>query len=153
MMAKPAGLLAVLVVSGLGIALSAASVSLVTFPPGGTTTSISGPVGALAAAVSVGPTQPVCRIQPAEGTPPANYNSTKAAIIDSSGSAAVYPLAWRWGGCYEDGTLTTSLAPGSYTFNLTNCAWEGCKSALPKTFDIYAGQTTGLNVSIFTGIV
>jgi hypothetical protein len=74
-------------------------------------------------------------------------------ITDSSGQEAVYPVSWIWNGCYVTSSLTVSLHEGSYALNLTNCQWMGCKSALPKTFDIYPGRTTDVAVSVFTGIV
>jgi hypothetical protein len=84
------------------------------------------------------------------------YSSIGAVVTPQpSGQALTLPILWLSNGCSVTGTLNTSLAPGTYTLNLTSCQWMGCSSpgsALPKTFVVIAGQTTTINVSIDTGI-
>jgi hypothetical protein len=87
---------------------------------------------------------------------PSLYSSIGAVVTPQpSGQALTLPILWLSNGCSVTGTLNASLAPGTYTLNLTSCQWMGCSSpgsALPKTFVVIAGQTTTINVSIDTGI-
>ncbi|HYR04950.1 MAG TPA: hypothetical protein VEO75_06130 [Nitrososphaerales archaeon] len=125
----------------------------------GTTTSSNtgaGSTGTLQANFDIGPTAPVCRANMTIQSAPSLYSSIGAVVTPQpSGQALTLPILWLSNGCSVTGTLNTSLAPGTYTLNLTSCQWMGCSSpgsALPKTFVVIAGQTTTINVSIDTGI-
>jgi len=109
--------------------------------------------GTLAVNFSVGPTQPVCSASATTGPASSPYSSVSAVITTQpSGTNSSFPISWLSTGCSVSGSLQALLAPGSYTLNLSSCPWLGCSSALPKTFEVVAGQTTSFNVTIDTGI-
>ena len=166
----------VLIVSGMGIAfVTAAGVNFVVGPPhvsstfSQTTSSLASTSatstfstatlssasadGSLSAGISIGPTQPVCYASATEGPAPPAYATVEAVVADAFGHTTAYQVNWTSNGCYVTGSLTAPLAPGNYSLNLTGCSWMGCKAALPKDFAIQQGQTTDVEVSIFTGIV
>jgi hypothetical protein len=132
----------------------------VTVGTGTTTTSSTitetGPTGTLEATFDVGPTAPVCRANMTISSAPPLYASIGAVVTPQpSGQATTLPISWLSNGCSVTGTLNASLAPGTYSLDLTSCKWMGCSSAssaLPKTFAITVGQTTTIDVSIDTGI-
>jgi hypothetical protein len=109
--------------------------------------------GTLDATFSVGPTQPVCSANSTAGPAPSSYSSIEAVVSPSpSGQALTLPIAWTSSGCAVSGTVQASLAPGSYSLGLSSCTFMGCASSLPKSFVIFAGQPTSIDVSIDTGI-
>jgi len=116
----------------------------------------TGPSGTLQASFDIGPTAPVCRANMTITSAPSLYSSIGAVITPQpSGQTLILPISWLSNGCSVTGNLSTSLAPGTYTLNLTSCQWMGCSSsgsALPKTFVVIARQTTTIDVSIDTGI-
>ena len=129
-------------------------VTQVTIKSTSTSTSSTGSsLGTLDASFSIGPTQPVCSASATTGPASSPYTSVDAVVTtQSSGQTSTLPISWQSDGCSVSGSLQTNLAPGSYTLNLSSCQWLGCSSALPKTFQVVAGQTTSVNVSIDTGI-
>jgi hypothetical protein len=160
-MVKLEALLVAVVVSGIALSFAATlsiAPAMKQTTTGTTTSSTSSTTGlmqgygALVAKIEVGPTVPICHVNATQGTAPAYYSSIEATVTDSSGKVATYPVDWVSNGCYMTGTFGASLLPGNYSLNLTSCSWMGCKSALPKSFVIYQGLTTDVNVSIFTGI-
>jgi len=125
---------------GVGTGTSSASV---VWPPWGT----------LEANFSIGPTQPVCSANSTIGPAPSSYSSIEAVLSPSpSGQASTLPITWTSNGCEVSGSLEASLAPGSYSLNLSSCTFLGCASALPRSFVMVAGQSTGIDVSIDTGL-
>lgn len=128
--------------------------------PSSTTTSVSASStsmgagsGTLDATFSVGPTQPVCSVNATAGPAPSSYSSIQAVVTPSGpGQASSFPVDWTSTGCAVVGTLQTSLAPGSYSLNLSNCTFMGCSSSLPRSFVVTAGLLTSIDVSIDTGI-
>ncbi len=122
----------------------------------GTTTSIStgaGSTGALQASFNIGPTAPVCMANSTVGPAPAQYSSIGAVVTSQpSGLAVTLPISWLSNGCSVTGSLEASLAPGTYSLDLSTCQWMGCSSALPRSFAVVAGQATSVSISIDTGI-
>jgi len=111
------------------------------------------PTGTLEASFSIGPTQPVCMANSTVGPAPSQYSSIEAVVTSQpSGQNTTLPISWQSNGCSVSGTLAASLAPGTYSLSLSSCQWMGCRSALPKSFVIVAGQSTSIAVSIDTGI-
>jgi hypothetical protein len=122
----------------------------------GTTTSSStanGSTGTLQANFDIGPTAPVCRANMTVTSAPTLYSSIEAVVTPQpSGQALALPISWLSNGCIVTGSLRASLAPGTYSLNLSSCQMMGCSSALPKTVLVGAGQTTTIDISIDTGI-
>ncbi len=108
--------------------------------------------GTLGASFSIGPTMPVCNANATMGPAPQPYASIEAVVNSSSGQVSTLPISWVSSGCAVMGVVQASLAPGSYSLNLSSCTYMGCNSALPKSFVIVAGQSTSVSVSIDTGI-
>jgi hypothetical protein len=119
---------------------------------GATQTSTSSRNVGLSVQLSIGPTAPVCRANATVGPAPSPYSSIEVIITPSSGQNLTLPVSWLSNGCEVSGSLQASLAPGNYQLNLSSCIFMGCKSTLPKSFTIFAGQTTDVSVSIDTGI-
>ncbi len=134
------------------------SVVLIHFTIGTGTTASStgtgtGSRGTLLADFDIGPTQPVCMANATTGPAPAQYASIEAVVSPQpSGQALTLPVSWLSNGCSVSGSLTASLAPGSYSLDLSSCQFMGCSSSLPRSFVIVAGQSTSMSVSIDTGI-
>jgi len=120
----------------------------------GTSSTITGTgqLGTLGANFSIGPTEPVCKANATIGPAPQPYSSIVAVVASSSGLVSTLPIAWVSNGCEVVGVAQASLAPGSYSLNLSSCTFMGCSSALPKSFAIAAGQSTSVDVSVDTGI-
>jgi len=114
----------------------------------------TGTAGTLQAAFDVGPIQPVCSATATTGPAPTSYSSVEASISIQSdfSNARNFPITWLSNGCSASGSLVTTLAPGTYSLNVTPCQWMGCSNSLPKNFTITAGQSTTVKVSIDTGI-
>ena len=109
--------------------------------------------GTLDANFSIGPIQPLCSANSTAGPAPSSYSSLEAVVTPSpSGQASTFPIVWTSNGCEASGSLQASLAPGSYSLNLSSCTFLGCVSALPRSFLVVAGQSTGIDVSIDTGL-
>jgi hypothetical protein len=112
----------------------------------------TGQLGTLGASFSIGPTAPVCMANATIGPAPQPYASLVAVVTSSSGQISTFPISWVSNGCEAMGVAQASLAPGSYSLNLSSCTFMGCTSALPKSFTIAAGQSTSVDVSVDTGI-
>jgi hypothetical protein len=112
----------------------------------------TGTLGTLGASFNIGPTAPVCRANASIGPAPQPYSSIDLVVNSSSGQVMTLPISWVSNGCEVSGVVQASLAPGSYSLNLSSCTFMGCSSALPKSFVMVAGQTISVNVSIDTGI-
>jgi hypothetical protein len=113
----------------------------------------TGALGTLQANFGIGPTQPVCMANATTGPAPAPYSSIAAVVTSQqSGQAMTLPISWLSNGCGVSGSIEASLAPGTYSLNLSSCQFMGCSSALPKSFAIVAGLSTSVNISIDTGI-
>jgi len=111
------------------------------------------PSGAVDVRVAVGPTMPVCSVNVTSGPQPSGFNSSISAIVtDSSGDTMTLPLDWVSTGCSVTGSVSVPLNPGAYSLSLSSCPWVGCNSAIPRGFTILAGQTTGVEISVDTGI-
>jgi hypothetical protein len=127
-----------------------------TIGSGGSTSSTvtgTGATGTLEANFSIGPTAPVCRANSTITVSPPLYSSIEAVVTSQpSGQAVTLPISWLSNGCSVSGSLKASLAPGTYSLNLSSCQLMGCSSALPKSFVVVEGQTTSVNISIDTGI-
>ncbi len=108
--------------------------------------------GVLSAQVTIGPMKPICVAGNAGGVSPYNFSGIDAVITSSSGASVTLGMSWAYDGCNEVGSVQVSLAPGSYTFNLTSCNYMGCSRALPVSFLITAGQTYSLDITVDTGI-
>jgi hypothetical protein len=108
--------------------------------------------GTLGASFSIGPTAPVCKANASIGPAPQPYSSIEMVVSSPSGQVTTVPISWVSNGCEVSGVVQASLAPGSYSVNLSSCTYMGCSSALPKSVVIVAGQSVGINVSIDTGI-
>jgi len=118
-----------------------------------TTASGTGNRGTLMAALGIGPTQPVCSVNATTGPASSQYSSIQAVITSqSSGQTTTLPVPWVSNGCSVSASLQASLAPGSYSLNLSSCQFVGCSRSLPRSFVIATGQTTSIAVSIDTGI-
>ena len=110
-------------------------------------------MGTLDANFSIGPIQPLCSANSTAGPAPSSYSSLEAVVTPSpSGQASTFPIVWTSNGCEASGSLQASLAPGSYSLNLSSCTFLGCVSALPRSFLVVAGQSTSVDVSIDTGL-
>jgi hypothetical protein len=119
-----------------------------------TTGAAGASTGTLGASFSIGPTAPVCKANASIGPAPQPYSSIEM-VVSSSPSGQVtttVPINWVSNGCEVSGVVQASLAPGSYSVNLSSCTYMGCSSAFPKSVVIVAGQSVGINVSIDTGI-
>jgi len=116
------------------------------------TSTVTGQLGTLGASFSIGPTEPVCSANASIGPAPQPYASIAAVVNSSSGQVSTFPISWDSNGCEVLGVVQASLAPGSYSLTLSSCTFLGCRSALPQSFVIVAGQPTSVDVSIDTGI-
>ena len=118
------------------------------------TTTVTNPQeGTLVVHIVIGPTEPVCFVNATASPAPHGFDSIKAVITDSSGRVMTYGVSWISHQCYVEGFLTSDMGQGTYSLSLSTCSYMGCKNSLPRNFTIMAGETTGLDVSIFTGIV
>lgn len=155
-----------LMVSGVGIAFVSAiganpslsgppsvssTISQTTSASTTTTTSSVSVNGTLSAEISVGPTQPVCYAYAPSGPAPSYFASIEILTTDPAGQTTAYPVDWVSNGCYVTGSLSVSLAPGSYSLALSSCNWMGCRAALPRQFVIYEGLSD-VDVPINTGM-
>lgn len=109
--------------------------------------------GTLVVRINIGPTEPVCYVNATASPAPPGFASIKVVITDSSGRVTTYGMNWISYQCYVEGFLTSDMDQGAYSLNLSACSYMGCKNSLPRNFTIMAGDTTSLDVSIFTGIV
>ena len=121
---------------------------------GASSTSTGAPLmGTLDANFSIGSIQPLCSANSTAGPAPSPYSSLEAVVTQSpSGQASTFPIVWTSNGCEASGSLQASLAPGSYSLNLSSCTFLGCVSALPRSFLVVVGQSTSVDVSIDTGL-
>ncbi|MDE1852541.1 MAG: hypothetical protein KGI38_02205 [Thaumarchaeota archaeon] len=103
--------------------------------------------GMVEGVVSVGPSQPVCRVGES-----CNVNMTGYSLIFTWQCYGLCPALSRPVALGADGRYAVSLPVGTYTASLSSCPWLGCSSALPRTVTVDSGLTTTLNITIDTGI-
>jgi len=73
-------------------------------------------------------------------------------ITSSSGKIQVVALSWTLHDrCALIAPLQVTLSPGTYSLNLSNCSYMGCR-VLPITVVVVPGVFTPVNISIVTGI-
>lgn len=98
--------------------------------------------GTLTGTVNIGP---LCPVEPCSNPPPDIYSSRQLILHPQYGQQILIPLR-------ADGSFQAKVRAGTYTVDLTNCTFLGCKNSLPLTVTIEGSQTTILNISIDTGI-
>jgi hypothetical protein len=73
-------------------------------------------------------------------------------ITSSSGKILVVALSWTLHDrCELIAPLQVTLSPGTYSLNLSNCSYMGCR-VLPITVVVVHGVFTPVNINIVTGI-
>jgi hypothetical protein len=73
-------------------------------------------------------------------------------ITSSSGKILVVALSWTLHDrCALIAPLQVTLSPGTYSLNLSNCSYMGCR-VLPITVVVVPGVFTPVNINIVTGI-
>ena len=129
--------------------VGAATIALLASPHNHSKEATTPVTGTLSASFSIGPTQTTCSVSGTEGPAPKSYSSIKA-VVSSSGVALTLPVDWVSNGCDVTGSVAPSLSPGSYSLNLSGCTFAGCKSALPRSLEISAGNTTVVSIVVST---
>jgi hypothetical protein len=100
--------------------------------------------GTVAGKVTIGPFSPV---EPSLGSvvPPGTYSSRSVILTPIFGKPTYIPLN-------EDGSFEAEIYAGAYRATVSNCIFLGCKSSLPVTVTVIAGEIVVLNIDIDTGI-
>lgn len=101
-----------------------------------------GQQGSISGKVSIGP---LCPVEPCPDTTPLPYASRQIMLTAASGIIFLVKLN-------SDGTFQSEIAAGTYTVDLSDCTFLGCKTALPKKVTIEPNKDTYLNIDIDTGI-
>ncbi len=99
-------------------------------------------LGILAGQVNVGP---LCPVEPCPGPAPDVYSSRKLVLTPPAGSVIYVSLN-------SDGRFQAEVPAASYSVDLTDCTFLGCRWELPKQVTVQAGQVTKLDINIDTGI-
>ena len=99
-------------------------------------------LGFLAGQVNVGP---LCPVEPCPRPTPDVYSSRKLVLTPLVGSVIYVSLN-------TDGRFQAEVPATSYSVDLTDCIFLGCKRELPKQVTVKAGQVTKLDINIDTGI-
>ncbi len=98
--------------------------------------------GTISGKVTIGP---LCPVEPCPDPDPEIYTSRQLVLQPSFGNPIYVQLN-------PDGSFQATVNAGTYTVNLTNCTFLGCKHSLPKTVTVAPNETTTINIDIDTGI-
>ncbi len=131
---------AVLIAAAVGLVLGSVLILAPSSPPPGATGTVEG-------VVSVGPSQPVCRVGE-----PCTVNMTGYSLVFTKQCSSLCPALSRAAPLAGDGSYSIALPAGTYSVTLSSCPWLRCSSAVPRTVSVDSGQTTFLNITIDTGI-
>jgi hypothetical protein len=105
------------------------------------------PIGQLAGRVEIGPLQPVERVGVPSPTPsPAACTARGLILLTPDGQTEVMRVSFQ-----PDCTYQVELPAGEYRVQLQPLGIDRSRD-LPQTVTILDGQTTGLDISIDTGI-
>ena len=99
-------------------------------------------MGTLEGHVRIGP---LCPVEPCPSPTPDVYSSRKILLDSNSGGTWSIPLG-------PDGSFKASVPAATYTVDLSDCSFLGCKRALPQMVTIEPGGVTTLEIEIDTGI-
>ena len=98
--------------------------------------------GTISGKVTIGP---LCPVEPCPNPRPDIYTSRQLILQPASGSPIYVQLN-------PDGSFRASVNVGTYTVNLTNCTFLGCKHSLPRTVTVGPSETTTIEINVDTGI-
>jgi hypothetical protein len=103
--------------------------------------------GYLEGRVTIGPLQPVERVDvPTPVPPPEVFTSRSLNVFRAGGTTLVANVRFN-----PDGTYRVELIPGTYVVDIAHTGIDVAKG-LPKTITIESGQTLRLDIDIDTGI-
>lgn len=88
---------------------------------------------------------PLCPVEPCPSPQPDVYSSRALVLKPEVGEPTYVKLN-------PDGSFKAPVNSGTYTVDLTNCTFLGCKSSLPKKVSIAPNQAVLLEIDIDTGI-
>jgi hypothetical protein len=117
-----------------------------------TATPSSGPIeqkvtGTLQGHVTIGPLQPVVRVdEPTPVVPPEVYTTRQIVVYTADGQTEIARVPIR-----PDGTYQVALSAGSYVVDINRAGMDYSKD-LPAAVQIVTGQKTILDIDIDTGI-
>jgi len=98
--------------------------------------------GTISGKVTIGP---LCPVEPCPNPRPDIYTSRQLILQPVSGNPTYIQLN-------PDGSFQATVNAGTYTVNLTNCTFLGCKYSLPRTVTVSPSETTTIDINIDTGI-
>ena len=98
--------------------------------------------GTISGKVTIGP---LCPVEPCPNPIPNIYTSRQLILQPGSGDPIYVQLN-------SDGSFQATVNAGTYTVNLTNCTFLGCKYSLPKTITVKPNENTVIDINIDTGI-
>lgn len=98
--------------------------------------------GIISGKVTVGP---LCPVEPCPSPQPNPYSSLELVLQPKVGSSIFVKLN-------ANGSFQAEAPAGTYSLDIANCKFLGCKYALPKTVIVEADKTTAVTIDIDTGI-
>lgn len=104
--------------------------------------------GTITGTVDIGP---ICPIEPCPVSVANPYLSRKIILQrreDSKGAADV-PI---YIALNSDGTFREDVPADIYTLTLSDCNFQACRFALPKTVEVQSGQMATVDIHIDTGV-
>jgi len=98
--------------------------------------------GTISGEVIIGP---LCPVEPCKNPDPDIYISRQLILQPGFGNTIHVPLN-------PDGSFQATVNAGTYTMNLIDCTFLGCKRSLPITVTIIPNKITTIDINIDTGI-